>query len=75
MPIRNMQGKAVNRDASEAKRQASRSPIVTTSRGRASHAQQASIVDLLAMPEAAHIDFEPPRLQTGAYRPAALKDA
>ena len=70
-----MSGKAFNRDVSKAKRQAREGAVVTTTRGRAAHAQQASIVDLLAMPEAADIDFEPPRLHTGAYRPAALKDA
>ena len=75
MPIRTMRGKALNHDVSKAKGQARRGPVVTASRGRAAHAQQASIVDLLAMPEAADIDFEPPRLQAGAYRPAALKDA
>ena len=34
--------------------------------------QEASIVDSLAMPEAADVDFEPPRLQVDAYRPATL---
>ena len=31
-----------------------------------------SIADLLAMPEAADVDFEPPRLRNGAYRPVVL---
>ena len=70
-----MRGKAFNRDAGEAKHPGRRGPVVTTSRGRAAHAQQPSIVDLLAMPEAADIEFEPPRLEAPAYRPAALKDA
>jgi len=33
---------------------------------------QASIADLLAMPEAADIEFEPPRLGGGLCRPADL---
>jgi hypothetical protein len=33
---------------------------------------QASIAELLAMPDAADIDFEPPRLNKGLYRPADL---
>ena len=55
-----------------------------TSRGRAAHVlltmeeyvalakQDVSIAELLAMPEAADIDFDPPRLEAGMYRPAAL---
>ncbi len=84
MPISTMTGREFNRDVSKAKRQARRGPVVITSRGRAAHVlltmeeyvaltrQEASIADLLAMPEAADIDFEPPRLQAGAYRPATL---
>ena len=34
--------------------------------------QEASIVELLAMPEAADIEFDPPRLLDGACRPADL---
>ena len=74
----------VNRDVSKAKRQARHGPVVITSRGKAEHVllsmeayvaltrQEVGIVDSLAMPEAADVDFEPPRLQVGAYRPATL---
>ena len=34
--------------------------------------QEASIVELLAMPEAADVEFDPPRLLDGACRPADL---
>ena len=52
-----MSGKVFNHDVSKTKRQARGGAVVTTTRGRAAHAQQASIVDLLAMPEGADIDF------------------
>ena len=80
-----MTGREFNRDVSKAKRQARHGPVVITSRGKAAHVlltmeayvamtrQEASILDSLAMPEAADIDFEPPQLQTGAYRPATLE--
>ena len=57
--------------------------MVITSRGRAAHVllaieeyvgltKDASIVELPAMPEAADIEFDPPRLPDGMYRPAGL---
>ena len=84
MPLTTMTGTEFNRDVSKAKRQARHGPVVITSRGKAEHVllsmeayvaltrQEASIADSLAMPEAADVDFEPPRLQVGAYRPATL---
>ena len=64
----------------EAKRQARNGPVVITSRGRATHVlltiagyvalagRDASIAELLAMPEAAEVAFSPPRLWAGAAR-------
>ena len=84
MPITTMTGREFNRDVSKAKRQARHGPVVITSRGKAAHVllsveeyvaltqQEANIVDLLAMAEAEDIDFDPPRMRAGAYRPAAL---
>ena len=84
MAITTMTGREFNRDVSKAKRQARHGPVVITSRGKAAHVlltveeyvaltkQEANIVDLLAMPEAADIDFEPPRMRAGVYRAAAL---
>ena len=84
MAVTTMTGSEFNRDVSRAKRQASEGPVVITTHGQATHVlltieeyaaltkQDASIADLLAMPEAADIAFEPPRLNTGMYRPAAL---
>lgn len=63
-----------NQDTGRAKRAAQSGPVVITDRGEPAHvllsieqynalvAQAPSIVDRLAMPEAAQIKFEPPRL-------------
>ena len=84
MAVTTMTGREFNRDVSKAKRQARHGPVVITSRGKAAHVlltveeyvalakQEANIVDLLAMPEAADDDFEPPRMRAGVYRAAAL---
>lgn len=84
MAVTTMTGREFNRDVSKAKRQARHGPVVITSRGRAAHVlltieaymgltgRDASIADLLAMPEAADLEFDPPRLHTGMYRPADL---
>ena len=72
--VTTMTGREFNRDVSKAKRLARNGPVVITSRGRAVHVlltmeeyvalakQDESIVEMLAMPEAADIDFDPPRL-------------
>jgi PHD/YefM family antitoxin component YafN of YafNO toxin-antitoxin module len=71
-----------NQDVSKAKRAAATGPVFITDRGHTAHVlltieayqtitdQKDSIVDLLAMPEAAEIDFEPPRAGKELYRPA-----
>ena len=78
MPISTMTASEFNREVGRAKRQARLGPVVVTSRDRATHVlltmeeyvaltqQKANIADLLAMPEAEAIDFEPPRL--GMFR-------
>ena len=70
-----------DRDTAGAKKAAASGPVVITDRGRPSHVllsyeryrqltgTSARIVELLAMPEAAEIDVEAPRLQ-GIARPA-----
>jgi len=74
MAITKLSSREFNQDTSKAKRSAKRGPVFITDRGRPSHVlltaeeyeritgSQKSIVDLLAMPEAAEIEFEPPRL-------------
>ena len=81
MPSSTMTASEFKREVGKAKRQARLGPVVVTSRGRATHVlltmaeyvaltqQKPNIADLLAMPGAEDIDFEPPRLLTGVPRP------
>jgi prevent-host-death family protein len=74
MAITKLSNHEFNQDPSRATRAAKRGPVFITDRGRPSHVLltvedyqrltqgQKSIADLLAMPKAAEIDFEPPRL-------------
>ena len=73
-----------NQDTSRAKRAAKRGPVFITDRGRPSHVlltveeyqklteKQKSIVDLLGMPGAAEVEFEPPRMQGDLHQAAEL---
>ncbi|HEY6251109.1 MAG TPA: type II toxin-antitoxin system Phd/YefM family antitoxin [Candidatus Angelobacter sp.] len=84
MAIRKMSSREFNQDTSRAKRAAKQGPVFITDRGRPSHVLltaeeyqritrgQRSIADLLAMPEAADIDFEPPRLSGKLHEPPDL---
>ena len=84
MRITSVTSREFNRDVSKAKRDAATGPVLITDRGRAAHVlltiedylkitgKEESIVELLAMPEAADIDFEPPRLHCAMYRTADL---
>ena len=74
MPITKLSSREFNQDTSRAKRAAKKGPVFITDRGRPSHVLltaeeyeriiggKKSIADLLAMPEAAEIEFAPPRL-------------
>ena len=78
-----MTSREFNRDVGKAKREARKGPVFITDRGRASHVllsvedfqemtgAEASISEWLAMPEAADIDFHPPRLEV-MIKPADL---
>ncbi|HVZ83369.1 MAG TPA: type II toxin-antitoxin system prevent-host-death family antitoxin [Terracidiphilus sp.] len=82
MPITTLTSREFNQDASRAKRAAEKGPVFITDRGRPAHvlltiAQyqqiaggQDSIADALAMPAAAAIRFDPPRLGETLHRPA-----
>jgi prevent-host-death family protein len=73
-----------NQDTSRAKKAAKRGPVFITDRGKPAHvlltiedyekltSAHRSIVDLLAMPGTADIEFEPPQLQGPLSRPADL---
>lgn len=82
--ITKLSSREFNQDTSRAKRAAKRGPVFITDRGRPSHVLltvedyqsitggQKSIADLLAMPEAARIEFEPPRLKGHWHEPLDL---
>lgn len=84
MGITKLSSREFNQDTSRAKRAAKRGPVFITDRGRPSHVlltvedyqkiagRQRSITDLLAMPEAADMEFEPPRLTGKIHKPADL---
>jgi prevent-host-death family protein len=82
MAITTLSSREFNQDAGRAKRAASKGPVFITDRGRPAHVllsikeyqqitnKQKSILDQLAMPEAAEIEFEPPRLGDEFPKPA-----
>ena len=69
---------------SRAKKAAKRGPVFITDRGRPAHVlltieeyrkitnKQENILDLLAMPGADKVEFEPPRLSGNLHHPADL---
>ncbi|MGB4347562.1 MAG: type II toxin-antitoxin system Phd/YefM family antitoxin [Burkholderiaceae bacterium] len=83
MTITTLSSREFNQDTSGAKKAASAGPVFITDRGRPAHvlmsiddyrkltATNTSIIDLLAMPEAAQIAFEPEQAGT-LYRAADL---
>ncbi len=84
MEIKTITSREFNQDVSKAKRDALKGPVFITDRGRPAHVlltikdyqkiseKEASIAELLAMPEAADIDFDPPRLNSEMQRTADL---
>ncbi len=84
MTITTLSSREFNRDTSKAKKATEKGPVFITDRGRPSHVllsiedyqeitgNRTSIVELLAMPDADRIDFEPPRLSGQLYRAADL---
>lgn len=84
MSVTTISSRKFNQDVSKAKRAALNGPVFITDRGHTAHvllsieeyeeitARQESIVDLLAMPDASDIEFEPPRLDKDLYRPEDL---
>ncbi|MCU7816910.1 MAG: type II toxin-antitoxin system Phd/YefM family antitoxin [Candidatus Thiodiazotropha sp. (ex Lucinoma kastoroae)] len=82
MSITTVSSREFNHDVSKAKRAALSGPVFITDRGHTAHVlltieeyqaitdEKESIVELLAMPEAAEIEFEPHRLDNELYKPA-----
>ena len=73
--ITTLSSREFNQDASRAKKAAKAGPVFITDRGRPAHVLMSieeyqrltgngiSIVEMLAMPDAVDIEFEPPRAQ------------
>ncbi|TPW16888.1 MAG: prevent-host-death protein [Halothiobacillaceae bacterium] len=84
MTITTISSRQFNQDASGAKKAAKDGPVFITDRGRPAHVlltieeyqkltdKHTSIIDMLAMPGAEDIEFEPPRLRGDFHRPADL---
>ena len=80
MSIRTITSREFNQDTSGAKKATRQGPVFITDRGRPAHVllsiedyrkitgEEKSIVELLAMPGIADIDFEPPRLEGPFFR-------
>jgi len=80
--ITTISSRKFNQDTSGAKKAAKKGPVFITDRGRPAHVlltvedyqamarKRKNIVELLAMPDAAKIEFEPPRLGDEIVRPA-----
>ncbi len=81
MGITTVSSREFNQDVSKIKRASLKGPVFITDRGRPAHVLLAikdyqkltetkeNIIDLLAMPDSADIDFEPPKLGKSLYRP------
>lgn len=84
MPVTTLTSREFNQDTGRAKRAAKKGPVIITDRGKPVHVllsieeyrklskKKKSILDALAMPEAAEIEFEPPRLKGELFRPADI---
>jgi prevent-host-death family protein len=84
MAITTLSSREFNQDTGRAKRAARKGPVFITDRGRPAHVllsideyqeitnKRKSIVDLLAMPGAAEIEFEPLRLGSELFKPVDL---
>jgi prevent-host-death family protein len=82
--ITTLSSREFNQDAGRAKKASERGPVFITDRGRPAHVlltieeyrkltnKRESIVDLLAMPGADEVDFEPPRLTGNLHHAADL---
>ncbi|MFO1433346.1 MAG: type II toxin-antitoxin system Phd/YefM family antitoxin [Candidatus Competibacteraceae bacterium] len=84
MTITTFSSREFNQDVTRAKKAARQGPVFITDRGRPAHVlltieeyqrltgSRATIVELLALPDEANIEFEPPCLCGPLVRPADL---
>jgi PHD/YefM family antitoxin component YafN of YafNO toxin-antitoxin module len=82
--ITTLSSREFNQGTSRAKKAAKRGPVFITDRGRPAHVlltikeydeitnKRTNILDLLAIPGLAEIDFQPPRLAGKLFHPADL---
>ncbi len=84
MTVTTLSSREFNQDVSRAKRAANDGPVIVTDRGRPTYVllrhdtyrrlvgKGPSLRDLLSQPGGEHIEFDPPRLGGGIFRPADL---
>jgi prevent-host-death family protein len=82
--ITTLSSREFNQDSARAKRAARNGPVFITDRGRPAHVllsikeyqqitkKSKSIIDLIAMPDAELVDFDPPRLGGELFQPVDL---
>jgi prevent-host-death family protein len=82
--ITSFSSREFNQDAARAKRAARKGPVFITDRGRPAHVllsieeyqkitnKRKSIIDLIAMPDADLVEFDPPRLGGEIFKPVDL---
>lgn len=84
MSITTMSSRTFNRDIGKAKKAARTGPVIITDRDEPAYVlmnieeyqrvtgTNKNILDLLALPGVADIDFDPPRMQNKTFEPADL---
>ncbi len=84
MPTTTLSSREFNQDVSRAKRAAEDGPVIITDRGQPAYVLLRhdayrrlagggpNILDLLAQSEGPDVDFDPPKLADGIFRPADL---
>ena len=81
MTVTTLTSREFNQDASGAKRAARKGPVFITDRGRPAHvlltiedyrrlSGTVSLAQALAQPGGADVEFDPPRLRDGIFKPA-----
>ena len=84
MTITTLTSREFNQDISKAKKNALDNPVIITDRGKPAHVllsieqyqqitgTEKNILELLAMPSAADIEFDPPKIDKSFIQPAEL---
>jgi prevent-host-death family protein len=85
MTVTKLSSREFNQDVSRAKRAADEGPVIITDRGEPAYVllrheayrrlagEGPSLAELVAHPQSGGIEFEPPRLGDGVFRPADLQ--